>query len=305
MSRQANLIRRALNMASEPVQAPAVTVTVPSMRYRNMKFAEDNYQAHFRRNDPAGWRKYERERTISAEKDGRVLPSRATASTPKGSVPSINTGPAPSEVRQMQQERQDQQRLFEMEVDSGNLNPERAAVQRKLEFYEKREASIGRNQSNIPLQIVQERIKQTKAATSESTMSSPSNMPVAGSQVGSTQAADIAGYNLDRNAMHTALTAGAGGLIGGVTSYATGGEFGQGAMAGTMGGLAIRGGGHILNSNKQLAGKMSEGLQSATSAFVDNNRAAMLAGGGLTGFVFGGKRESKKRGFNSSRGNGF
>ena len=50
---------------------------------------------------------------------------------------------------------------------------------------------------------------------------------------------------------------------------------------------------------------MSEGLQSATSAFVDNNRAAMLAGGGLTGFVFGGKRESKKRGFNSSRGNGF
>lgn len=132
-----------------------------------------------------------------------------------------------------------------------------------------------------------------------------SNNATAGSEVSSTKAAGISGYNLDRNPMTTLLTAGAGGLMGGAISYASGGEFSQGALAGTMGGLAMRAGGHVLNSNKELAGKMSTGLQSATSAFVDNNRQAMLAGAGLTGFVFGGKRESKKRGFNSSRGNGF
>ena len=111
--------------------------------------------------------------------------------------------------------------------------------------------------------------------------------------------------------MGTALAMGA---IGAGVSYATGGEIGQGALAGGIGGAigmrAIRSMGSEGMIGKQIlasetlgasyiphAAAISEGMSSAGS-----RRAAMFAGAGLSGAIFGGNRRSHRRGFNSSRG---
>lgn len=110
--------------------------------------------------------------------------------------------------------------------------------------------------------------------------------------------------------------------VGGVTSYATGGNFGQGALLGAAGGYGMMKAGMAGSALKgsQLKGsflgkemggnlaKMTKGARTAGREFfgdTGNRRAAMLAGAGLSGMVFGGNRRSHKRGFNSRRGNGF
>lgn len=134
-----------------------------------------------------------------------------------------------------------------------------------------------------------------------------SNNPAAGSKVGSDKAADIPGYQNMMSGGATLLTAGAGGVIGGVTSYATGGEFFQGAAAGSIigaGGVAVGMG--VMNANKALIAKHAPSINEVTSAITTTQRRnAMFAGAGLSGMVFGGDRRSHRRGFNQSRGNTF
>ena len=114
-----------------------------------------------------------------------------------------------------------------------------------------------------------------------------------------------------------------GGLIGGVTSYATGGEFMQGAAAGAMGGFAMRGlyglagskaGGlnQMVASRAESGGALSglaQGMMNSASAGTGMQtmaaRHAMMSGAALGGMMFGGNRKSHKRGFNSHRGNTF
>ena len=109
--------------------------------------------------------------------------------------------------------------------------------------------------------------------------------------------------------------------IGGVASYATGGNFMQGAVMGGVGGYAgVKGAGmgaRYLGKNYAkgtMAGDVARSVRGymmgaggapGTAAGTVNQRAAMLAGAGLSGMVFGGNRRSHKRGFNSRRGNGF
>ena len=136
-------------------------------------------------------------------------------------------------------------------------------------------------------------------------------------------------------AANTAIAGGGGGLlagahpvaiaagmaaVGGVTSYATGGNFMQGAVMGGVGGYAgVRG---VMAGAKYAGRNLEKGMARdaarTTRAFlvgsksfggraqgITNQRAAMLAGAGLSGMMFGGNRRSHKRGFNSRRGNGF
>jgi hypothetical protein len=117
-------------------------------------------------------------------------------------------------------------------------------------------------------------------------------------------------------------TAVAMGAVGGGVSYMTGGNFGQGAALGAAGGYGIMKagmagsalkGGQLKRSflGKEAGGnlaKMTKDARKAGREFFNDTgsrRAAMLAGSGLTGMVFGGNRRSHKRGFNSRRGNGF
>jgi hypothetical protein len=115
------------------------------------------------------------------------------------------------------------------------------------------------------------------------------------------------------------------GLIGGTTSYATGGEFGQGFAVGAAGGFAARGlkraalnnqaspsGGLTMTKKFDNAdgarGVMSSVLNSAgTGLQTMKARNAMMGGAGLSGVMFGGQREGKShsRGFNQSRGSRF
>jgi len=142
----------------------------------------------------------------------------------------------------------------------------------------------------------------------------------------------ITGRILDRSgtggiggAAATGVAALGMGAIGGGVSYLSGGEFGQGAVAGAMlgfgGRMAVRGGGE-----KWARGFAAEGGEKMTKKFggdgamgalgetlsnigsganVVQQRHAMLAGAGLGGFMFGGDRSRHNRGFNSSRGNRF
>lgn len=117
-------------------------------------------------------------------------------------------------------------------------------------------------------------------------------------------------------------TAVAMGAVGGGVSYMTGGNFMQGAALGAAGGYGMMKAGMAGSAltGKQLKGsflgkemggnlaKMSKDARRAGRDFfadTGSRRAAMLAGSGLTGMVFGGNRRSHKRGFNSRRGNGF
>ena len=118
----------------------------------------------------------------------------------------------------------------------------------------------------------------------------------------------------------------AGGMIGGVGSYATGGEFGQGFAMGTVGGFGVRQMHRSLGSNSamwqsraerfatsdKMGSKRMAGLLdnvntqgSAHSLHTMNQRKAMYMGAGLMGVMGGGDRNSHKRGFNSHRGNTF
>lgn len=105
---------------------------------------------------------------------------------------------------------------------------------------------------------------------------------------------------------------GLGAAAGATTSWATGGNIGQGAFMGALGGGGAMYGGRMLASSlPQVAGKLPSKLSSHSSKLIDladglenpANRSFLFAGGGmLGGFVFGGNK-SHKRGFNSKRGN--
>ena len=134
-----------------------------------------------------------------------------------------------------------------------------------------------------------------------------SNKAAANSEVGSEVAADIPGYQNMMTGGTTLLTAGAGGLIGGAASYATGGEFFQGAAAGSIiGAGGVAAGMGVMNANRSFLAKNAAGMNDLVSSMTTSQRRnAMFAGAGLSGMVFGGDRRSHKRGFNQSRGNTF
>ena len=151
------------------------------------------------------------------------------------------------------------------------------------------------------------RAKASVAPETKSTTTSPTNRPAASSKVSSEKAAGIAGYENMMGGGATLLTAGAGGLIGGVTSYATGGDFFQGAAAGSIiGAGGVAAGMGIMNANRSFLAKNAAGINDAVSSMsTSQRRNAMFAGAGLSGMVFGGDRRSHRRGFNQSRGNTF
>lgn len=121
------------------------------------------------------------------------------------------------------------------------------------------------------------------------------------------------------------------GMIGGGVSYATGGEFGQGFVAGAAGGFAARGLKRMALNNQAPGGGLTMTKKYANASFsgtsdVDGARGVlgsvlnstatslqtmkarnlMMGGAGLSGFAFGGKREKNhRRGFNQSRGSRF
>ena len=115
------------------------------------------------------------------------------------------------------------------------------------------------------------------------------------------------------------------GAIGGVTSYATGGEFGQGFAAGAVGGAAGRGLKRMALNNMAAGGGMNMTKKYAQADFGDGGKAiagsvlnmgasgmqtmkartAMMGGAALSGVMFGGDRSSHSRGFNQTRGNRF
>ena len=224
--------------------------------------------------------------------------------------------------------------LFQMETKT---NPEMQAVQRNLAQKEMAVQLGGRNQSNVLLQQIQEKLRRSNVASSgsvtvtprssqvsatqvagspasKSTTTSLANEATAGSEVSSTTAAGIPGYV--GSVMGGAGMTVAGGLIGGGTSYATGGEFGQGFVTGSM----VAGGAYLgssaIGANKAALSTAAKGegfvggaaaaLSGAGSmisgASTAARRSAMLGGAGLGGAVFGGDRRSHRRGFNQSRG---
>jgi len=99
-----------------------------------------------------------------------------------------------------------------------------------------------------------------------------------------------------------------GAAVGGTASYATGGNFSDGAVYGAMAGGGVMGLSHLSRSLGGAAGAASAGWTgSAVGALkgFENpaNRAyAMGAGAALGGFAFGGRKNSA-RGFNKDRGN--
>jgi hypothetical protein len=143
--------------------------------------------------------------------------------------------------------------------------------------------------------------------SSQSTTTQASNKPAAGSKVDSKKAAGIPGYENMMGGGATLLTAGAGGLVGGLASYATGGEFFQGAAAGSIiGAGGVAAGMGIMNANRSFLAKNAAGVNDLVSSMTTaQRRNAMFGGAGLSGMVFGGDRRSHKRGFNQSRGNTF
>lgn len=118
------------------------------------------------------------------------------------------------------------------------------------------------------------------------------------------------GFSVGRMAMYGAAGAGLGGGI----SYATGGEWGQGAKAGLMMGTMGYGAARFAGTGmgKSVAAKLGqmgpEGfgprMQQTMAGFENaaHRRAAFGGGALLGGMMFGGDR-SHRRGFNRSRGN--
>ena len=114
--------------------------------------------------------------------------------------------------------------------------------------------------------------------------------------------------------MSMAVGAALGAGVGGTTSYATGGSFTQGAIAGGIAGAGM-GYGAVGMAQVGRRAAWEGGKLGAPNAFTSNltkmtygmenaaNRAGMFAAGGmLGGFAFGGNK-THKRGFNSRRGN--
>ena len=136
-------------------------------------------------------------------------------------------------------------------------------------------------------------------------MPSPSiGRPSGGALVPTSSPKSNSGFNRSFGHLSdAAIGIGIGAMAGGTASYATGGNFGQGAF---MGGIA-GGAGYGMMASKlgqkgvrgfspKLAGMMS-GTENVA------NRRMMMAGGGmLAGGMFGGNR-SHRRGFNARRGN--
>ena len=114
-----------------------------------------------------------------------------------------------------------------------------------------------------------------------------------------------------------------GSVLGGITSYATGGEFGQGMAMGGMGSFAIRNLHRGLGANAATLQKRASDFVGDTAgqgSFMQNRvhqmqntasfntlsqRKSMYAGAGLMGVIGGGNRDNHRRGFNSHRGNTF
>lgn len=134
-----------------------------------------------------------------------------------------------------------------------------------------------------------------------------------------TDSGSMIGSMLDRGGVRASL---AGAAIGGATSYATGGEFGAGALAGgsmAFGAKAIHkslaansegiSASLFRSSSKEgIGGKMAAGIvKNGASIQRIQERHAMMAGAGLFGVVGGGdrNRNNHRRGFNAHRGNGF
>lgn len=100
----------------------------------------------------------------------------------------------------------------------------------------------------------------------------------------------------------TGLSVGLGAAAGGATSYMSGGNFGQGALAGGL----IAGGGYAgaLGLGQRGVGGYAPKIANLMSdqASSVGRRAAFAAGGMLGGGMFGGNK-SHRRGFNANRGN--
>ncbi|MBM88226.1 MAG: hypothetical protein CMQ41_07580 [Gammaproteobacteria bacterium] len=114
-----------------------------------------------------------------------------------------------------------------------------------------------------------------------------------------------------------------GSVLGGITSYATGGEFGQGMAMGGMGSFAIRNLHRGLGANAATLQKRASDFVGDTAgqgSFMQNRvhqmqntasfntlsqRKSMYMGAGLMGVIGGGNRDNHRRGFNSHRGNTF
>lgn len=127
------------------------------------------------------------------------------------------------------------------------------------------------------------------------------------------------GGMMDNGGMQAAFS---GALIGGTASYATGGEFGAGALAGGSMAFGARAIHQSLQANSKFLSKGiqqaagGEGMKAKAAQMVMNNqssiqtvqqRHAMMAGAGLFGVVGGGERNrnNHRRGFNAHRGNAF
>jgi hypothetical protein len=93
--------------------------------------------------------------------------------------------------------------------------------------------------------------------------------------------------------------------IGGVASMMTGGTFMSGALMGGAGAFAGRG----LHNRRAGLGKFASGapkvgsrMQNALSHSGFTRSRAMMGGAALGGAIFGNRKNSHKRGFNSGRG---
>lgn len=135
----------------------------------------------------------------------------------------------------------------------------------------------------------------------------------------STESQSMLGRAMDAGGVRAAI---AGAAIGGTASYATGGEFGAGALAGGSMAFAARGLHRTLAANSDALGQRAfnasqgEGFRSKMASHVLSagpsmqrvqQRHAMMAGAGLFGVVGGGERNrnNHRRGFNAHRGNSF
>jgi len=115
-----------------------------------------------------------------------------------------------------------------------------------------------------------------------------------------------------------AMLSAAGGLAGGAASIISGGGFLQGAMAGTIGTAGLYyGGGSVAKAfiNDTQASFLKKDIisQDTSNAIIgyldttktaEGRRVALMAGGGLAGFMFGGKKDYRS-GFNKNRGSKF
>ena len=143
--------------------------------------------------------------------------------------------------------------------------------------------------------------------------------------------------------MGMAASMGLGALVGGTANYATGGSFGEGAMMGGLAGGAIKIGSRAIAANEAgienylqrtaLGSEMTAGMTrvdaanriasmetaAAGAGFMQNRafnilksdsasmgmqtRYMVMGGSALSGVSFTGRRNDKRRGFNSHRGN--